>query len=191
MSEVRNNAVSAGPSPVAVFGGAAAVGALVAVAAGVYGRLHDPASETTIKWIFTSTLHFKAWMTTLALLLAIGQVLGGLWMFGKLPLGSAPLWVGPAHRIAGSLALLVSLPVAYHCLWSLGFNPDPGGSRRFWHSVFGCLFYGTFATKVMAVRSHRMPGWALPVVGGLLFTILVLIWLTSSLWFFREIGTEF
>ena len=87
---------------------------------------------------------------------------------------------GPAHRIAGSLALLVSLPVAYHCLWSLGFNPDPGGSRRFWHSVLGCAFYGAFATKVLVVRSRRMPGWALPVVGGLLFTVLVLIWLTSS-----------
>ena len=35
-----------------------------------------------------------------------------------------------------------------------------------------------------------MPGWALPVVGGLLFTVLVLIWLTSSLWFFRTIGVE-
>jgi len=191
MNDLRNGSAPAGPSPTTVFAGAAAIGALVAVAAGVYGRLHDPASETTITWVFTSTLHLKAWMTTLAMLLAIGQVLGGLWMFGKLPLGSAPSWVGPAHRIAGSLALLASLPVAYHCLWSLGFNPDPGGSRRFWHSVFGCLFYGTFATKVLAVRSRRMPGWALPVVGGLLFTVLTVIWLTSSLWFFREIGTEF
>lgn len=178
-------------SPMVVFGAAAGVGAIVAVAAGVYGRVHDPASEPTTQWFFTSTLHFKAWMTTLAMLLAIGQVLGGMWMFGKLPLGKAPTWVGPGHRIAGSLALLVSLPVAYHCLWSLGFNPDPGGSRRFWHSVFGCAFYGAFATKVLAVRSHRMPGWALPVVGGLLFTVLVLIWLTSSLWFFRTVGPEF
>jgi len=71
MSDGRNDAVSGGPSPAVMFGAAAAVGALVAVAAGVYGRLHDPASETTIKWVFTSTLHFKAWMTTLALLLAI------------------------------------------------------------------------------------------------------------------------
>ena len=118
------------------------VGALVAVAAGVYGQVHDPASETTIRWFFTTTLHFKAWMTTVAVVLAIGQLFGGLWMFDKLPIGPAPSWVGPAHRIAGSLALLVSLPVAYHCLWSLGFNPDPGGSRRFWHSVLGCASTG-------------------------------------------------
>jgi len=63
-------------SPMTALGGAVLVGALVAVAAGVYGRVHDPASETTIRWFFTSTRHFKAWMTTLALLLAILQLLG-------------------------------------------------------------------------------------------------------------------
>ena len=190
MTELTSISERPARSPLAVFGAAAGVGAIGAVSAGVYGRHHEPAGEATMQWFFTSTLHFKAWMTSLAVLLAIGQVLGGMWMFGKLPLGSAPGWVGPVHRMVGSLALLVSLPVAYHCLWSLGFNPEPGGSRRFWHSVFGCMFYGAFATKVLAVRSHRMPGWALPVVGGALFTLLVLIWLTSSLWFFRTVGAE-
>ena len=113
------------------------------------------------------------------------QVLGGMWMFGKLGSRPAPKWVGPAHRISGSLALLFTLPVAYHCLWSLGFNPGDGTGRRLWHSIFGCLFFGAFTTKVLVVRSRRMPGWALPAVGATLFTVLVLIWLTSSLWFFR------
>lgn len=138
--------------------GAVAIGAMVAVAAGVYGQAHDPASETTIKWFFTSTLHLKAWLTTVAMLLAVAQVLGGMWMYGRLPLGPAPSWLGSAHRISGSLALLVSLPVAYHCLWSLGFNPDPGGARRLWHSLFGCAFYGAFATKVLVVRAKGLPG---------------------------------
>lgn len=173
-----------------VFAGAVLAGALVAVLAGVYGRVHDPASETTIKLFFSTTLHFKAWATTLILVLVIGQLIGALWMYGKLAGRAAPSWVGPAHRMSGTLALLVSLPVAYHCLWSLGFNPDPGGSRRFWHSILGCAFYGAFVTKVLVVRSRRMPAWALPVVGGLLFTTLVLLWLTSSLWFFRQIGFE-
>jgi hypothetical protein len=173
------------------FAVAALAGAAVAVAAGVYGKVHDPASETTIKWFFTSTLHLKAWFTTVALVLALLQVVGALWLFGRLPLArEAPAWLGPAHRIGGSLVLLASLPVAYHCLWSLGFDPDPGGSRRFAHSVLGCLFYGAFATKVLVVRSRRMPGWALPVVGAVLFTVLVLVWLTSSLWFFRTVGVE-
>ena len=173
-----------------VFAGAVGVGAAVAVLAGVYGQVHDASGEPTLEWFFTSTLHFKVWLTTIAVLLAVAQALGGLWMFGRLPVGAAPKWVGPAHRIAGSLALLATLPVAYHCLWSLGFNPGGGTGRRFWHSVFGCVFYGAFATKVLAVRSQRMPGWALPVVGGVLFAVLVLIWVTSSLWFFRTIGVE-
>jgi len=167
--------------------GAVVAGALVAVLLGVYGKVHDPASETTIQWFFSSTLHFKAWATTAVLVLAILQVVGALWMYGKLG-GSAPSWVGPAHRISGTLALVISLPVAYHCLWSLGFNPDPGGGRRLAHSLLGCAFYGAFVTKVIAVRSRRLPGWALPVVGGFTFATLVAIWLTSSWWFFRTVG---
>jgi hypothetical protein len=173
-----------------LFAGAVLAGAAIAVLAGVYGAAHDPASETTVKWFFTSTLHLKSWFTTAALVLAILQVLGGLWMFGKLGGRPAPTWVGPVHRITGSLALLLALPVAYHCLWSLGFNPGGGSGRRLWHSIVGCLFFGAFTTKVLVVRSRRMPGWALPAVGATVFTTLVLIWLTSSLWFFRTIGVE-
>jgi hypothetical protein len=191
MEQVADRGRTSDRTPTMVFAGAALVGAFVAVAAGVYGSVHDPASETTVKWFFTSTLHLKAWFTTVALVFAILQLIGGMWMYGKLPgARSAPLWVGPAHRISGSLALLVSLPVAYHCLWSLGFDPDGGTGRRLWHSILGCAFYGAFATKVLVVRSHRMPGWALPLVGAVVFVVLVLIWLSSSLWFFREIGVE-
>ncbi|MBI4883601.1 MAG: hypothetical protein HY826_06040 [Actinobacteria bacterium] len=179
-------------NPKLLFVGAATAGAMVAVLAGVYGRLHDPASETTIKLFFSTTLHLKAWSTTAILVLVLLQLFGALWMYGKLPLGTAPDWVGPMHRISGSLALLLSLPVAYHCLWSLGFDPSHTtyGSRRFWHSLFGCAFYGAFATKVIVVRSKKMPGWALPIIGGLLFTLLIALWLTSSLWFFRQFGIE-
>lgn len=42
--------------------------------------------------------------------------------------------------------------------------------------------------KVIAVRSHRLPSWTLPVVGGSVFSALVVIWLTSSLWFFQNVG---
>ena len=185
---VTAETATAGRSTNTIFAGAVLAGALVAVLAGVYGRAHDPASETTIKLFFTTTLHFKAWATTAILLLVIMQLFGALWMYGKLPLGDAPDWVGPMHRFSGTLALVISLPVAYHCLWSLGFNPAPSSSRRLWHSLFGCVFYGAFVTKVMVVRSKRMPGWALPIVGGVLFTTLIALWLTSSLWFFRQFG---
>ena len=38
-------------------------------------------------------------------------------------------WVGPTHRLVGTLTFL-GLPVAYHCLWALGFEDDPDQARR-------------------------------------------------------------
>src|SRR6266566_383329 len=93
--------------PSLVFAGAAVAGALVAVLLGVYGRVHDPASETTIKLWFSTTLHFKAWATTVILVLAVGQLIGALWMYGKLPGRAAPAWVGSTHRLSGTLVLLI------------------------------------------------------------------------------------
>jgi hypothetical protein len=54
--------------------------------------------------------------------------------------------------------------------------------------VLGCVFYGVFTVKVLCVRSHRMPGWSLPVVGGLTFAVLAGLWATSALWFFTNVG---
>jgi hypothetical protein len=39
---------------------------------------------------------------------------------------------------------------------------------------------------VILVRSRGLPGWALPVAGGLLFAILAGLWSTSSLHLFSS-----
>jgi len=44
---------------------------------------------------------------------------------------------------------------------------------------------------VLVVRSPTAPGWALPLLGGTLFTALVVIWSTSALWFFSTHGISF
>jgi Family of unknown function (DUF6529) len=138
---------------------------------------------------FSNTLSFKAWTTTLIVLLALYQLYSALRMWGKVRFPrEMPSWFGDVHRLSGTLAFALSLPVAFHCLWALGFDPDLGELRRFAHSLLGCLFYGAFAAKVTVVRSHGAPSWALPVIGGVVFTTLVAIWLTSSLWFFTTIG---
>ena len=54
------------------------------------------------------------------------------------------------------------------------------------HSVLGSAFYGAFLVKVILVRSRSLPGWALPVAGGLLFAILAGLWLTSALYLFSS-----
>jgi hypothetical protein len=106
---------------------------------------------------------------------------------GEVASGDAVV-VGYLHRLSGTLAFAFSLPVAFHCLWALGFETDISELRRFAHSTLGCLFYGAFAAKVTLVRSKASPSWSLPVVGGVVFTTLVAIWLSTSLWFFTTIG---
>ena len=78
----------------------------------------------------------KVWFATVALFFAVVQVTTALWLYGKLG-PPAPPWLGSAHRISGRLAFLFSLPVVYHCLWSLGFQSTD--TRVLVHSIFGCL----------------------------------------------------
>lgn len=165
------------------------VGGAVSVAVGVYGSVHDPTGQQTISLFFSNTLSFKSWLTTLVLALALFQGYSALRMWGRVSRPrSLPGWWGDAHRLSGLLAFVFTLPVAFHCLWALGFEPDVTEFRRFAHSLMGTLFYGAFAAKVTLVRSHGGPSWALPVIGGVVLTVLVLVWISSSLWFFTTFG---
>jgi hypothetical protein len=165
---------------------AGVLGALVAMTLGLYGHLHDPASDLSISLGFTDTITMKVWLATAAVLFAVIQLASALWIYGRLPLGAAPAWLGSAHRISGRLAFLLSLPVAYSCLYSLAFQD--ASTRVLAHSILGCVFYGAFAAKVVLVRSRSLPGYALPLAGGLVFGVLVAAWMTSGLWFITENG---
>jgi hypothetical protein len=79
---------------------------------------------------------------------AIVQGLTALWMYGKLG-GAAPGWAGPLRRTTGVIAFLLTLPVAFHCLWARGFQTTD--ARVVAHSLLGCVFYGAF------VASWRSP----------------------------------
>jgi hypothetical protein len=163
----------------------AAFGAAVAIGLGVYGRVHDPSQQLVFTLFFSSTIAMKVWLASVVLAFACVQVLSAMWVYGRLP-GRAPPWAGTAHRISGRLAFIVSLPVAYHCLWSLGFQDT--STRVLLHSLLGCTFYGAFAAKVTIVNSRGLPGVALPAAGGLTFAVLVGVWLTSALWFIDTNG---
>ncbi|GAA0987896.1 DUF6529 family protein [Acrocarpospora macrocephala] len=165
----------------------ALVGGAIATALGVYGELHPPTGFAVGPGGFTGPLAMKAWLTTGAALLAILQVLTAMAMWGKLPFEGA--WVEPTHRWSGRIAFLLTVPVAFHCLYAVGARYDE--PRVMIHSILGCLFYGIFATKMLALPKRGVPGWTLPVLGGLLFTLLVGLWLTSSFWFFTTIGVQF
>ena len=165
---------------------AGTLGALIALSLGIYGNVHEPASDLSITLGFKDTITMKVWLASAAILFALFQLFSALWMYGKLPLREGPAWLGAAHRISGRLAFLLSLPVAYHCLYQLAFQDTT--TRVLAHSLLGCLFYGAFAVKVVVVRSHSLPGIALPLAGGAVFTILVATWLTSGFWFISNNG---
>jgi len=165
---------------------AGGLGALVALSLGIYGTTHEPASDLAITLGFANTITMKVWLASAAVLFALVQLGSALWMYGRLPVRAAPEWIGSLHRISGRLAFLISLPVAYHCLYQLAFQDTT--TRVLVHSLLGCAFYGAFAAKVVIVRSHSLPGFALPVAGGLVFSVLVGVWLTSGLWFISENG---
>jgi hypothetical protein len=182
MSTVSRRQVRGGALATALL-----VGAGVAVALGVYGKAHSPAGRPIFLLGFSGMLQMKAWLSTIAVALLLVQLVTALWMWGRLPgAGAAPGWATPLHRWSGTVAFIVTLPVAFHCLWALGFGSSSG--RVVVHGIAGCAFYGAYAAKMLGLRLRGLPGWAVPVFGGTVLGTLVVAWLTSALWFFTRSG---
>jgi plastocyanin len=125
----------------------------------------------------------KSWLASGVLALAAFQLYFALWIYGRMP-WRKPGWLGRAHRASGYAAIVLSLPIAYHCLFAYGFRDFD--RRTVVHSIAGCFFYGAFVAKVIVVRSRRLPGWALPVAGGTIVTLVVVLWYSSALWYFNN-----
>jgi len=134
--------------------------ALVSLTAGLLAH-HDPQSKGYFQLFFSDPIHLKAGFATAAIVLGCFQLFTAAFAF--------------------------TLPVAYHCIFKLGFR-DPS-TRVFAHSLLGCGFYGAFAAKVTIVRLHRFPRLVLPVAGGLLFAVLIGVWYTSALWLYGHDST--
>jgi Family of unknown function (DUF6529) len=141
--------------------------------------------------VFSSTIAAKVWFATAAGVLAIVQVSTGARIFGKLQ-WLIPLqrpWPNRIHRWSGRLAFLCTLPVAFHCIFILGFQTVD--ARVLAHSIVGSFFYGVFAVKVFFVHDHDHPRWTLPVVGGTVFAVLATLWATSAYWYFTNVRFGF
>src|SRR5947208_17028488 len=156
--------------------------ALVSLTAGLLSA-HSPRSKGYFRLFFSDPVHLKAGFATAAVALALFQLFTAAWIFKKLP-WRKPAWVNPVHRWSGRLAFVFTLPVAYHCIFKLGFR-DPS-ARVLTHSLFGCAVYGAFASKVTIVRLHRFPRLVLPLAGGLLFAVLIGVWYTSAFWLYTQ-----
>jgi hypothetical protein len=144
-----------------------------------------------VESVFSSTIAGKAWLATGAVTLAIVQVLTASRMWGKLT-RVVPLSFATAkriHRWSGRLAVLLTIPVFFHCVTMLGFKtPD---ARVAVHSIAGSFIYGVLAAKLLVIRWKGYPHWVLPVLGGSLAAVLTTLWLTSSLWYFTRVRFGF
>jgi hypothetical protein len=163
------------------------LGALVSLTVGFLAS-RDPSPGGYFDLFFSDTIHMKAWFATVAAALACTQLLTAGWIFRVYPFDKPP-WINPIHRWSGRLAFVFTLPVAYHCIFKLGFQDTD--SRVLWHSLLGSAFFGAYVAKVTIVRLHRFPRPVLPIAGGLLFSALLGIWYTSALWFFDLAGWGF
>lgn len=143
--------------------------------------------------VFSSAIAAKVWFATIAGIFALVQITTAARIFGKLkwalPGKVFGASIGTVHRWSGRLAFLFTLPVAFHCIFILGFQTY--STRVLIHSILGSFFYGFFVVKVLIVRDHSLPGWALPAAGGTLFAVLASLWLTSSFWYFTNVRFGF
>jgi hypothetical protein len=157
----------------------------VAVALYVTGRVHtvNPAFGLFGQQ-YDAAVTLKAVLATVALGLAVLQVLLALWMYRKLPLaGRPPRPVPLAHRVVGFGLFALTLPIAVHCLITYGVQLT--SLRVAVHSLAGCFFYGAFVAKVLLVQTRRLPGWVLPAAGGTLAVVIAVLWYTSALWYYN------
>ena len=175
------------PSRGVGLAGALLLGAAVAVTLGVYAQVHTPSGRAVFTLGFSSLIQMKVWLTTAAAAFVVVQLRTALWTWGRIPrAGAAPPWVAVLHRWSGATAFVITLPVAFSCIWTLGFATT--SLRVVVHGVAGCLFYGAYAAKMVGLRVRELPGWALPVLGGSVLGLFVVVWLTAALWFFTSSG---
>jgi hypothetical protein len=142
----------------------------------------EPYATPFFHLFFTDTRHMKAWLATAAVALACSQLLTAARIYQLLRLPPKGRFYHYVHRWSGRAAIVFTLPVAYHCVFLLGFGTH--SPRVLIHSLLGSALYGAVAAKVLVVRWTRFAPWVLPVAGSLLFAVLLGLWLTSALWFF-------
>jgi hypothetical protein len=166
---------------------AIALGALVSVSLGIYAKAHVPTGLAPIRLWFQIPGLMKVWLTRAAAALACVQLASGLRINGHIGFPRRiPSWVPLVHRVTGTLAVLLAVPVGLDCVAAFGFHSAssrvPSSARVLSHGLIGFVLFGAFAAKVVAVQRRQRPRWLIPTLGGVLFVALILLWITSLGW---------
>jgi Family of unknown function (DUF6529) len=85
--------------------------------------------------------------STEAVVLACGQLLTAARIYELLRFPPTGRFYNSVHRWSGRAAILLTLPVAYHCVFLLGFGTH--NPRVLIHSLLGSALYGAVAAKVL------------------------------------------
>lgn len=145
-----------------------------------------PSTMPTFSLFFSDFTHMKVWLASAALTMAVLQLLWAARMYGLLRFPPGGGFFRVLHRWSGRAALLMTLPIAYHCILIVGQTPLD--ARVLAHMVIGAFFYGIVTTKLLIVRRAGLAGWLTPVAGGALVVALLGLWLTSVPWFVSSYG---
>lgn len=148
--------------------------------------LASPHPITYIHLFFSDTLYMKAWLASAALVLSVGQLVTAARMYGLLRASPRMRFYHVVHRWSGRVAIALTLPVAFNCLFELGIRPLD--VRIMVHALLGAFIYGVFVVKFLLLRIERAPGWIVPMIGSALFTTILGLWLTSAYWLFNLYG---
>lgn len=172
---MMTTSVERGPvGPVAV---ATTAGATTAAVVAVGGWWRRVAVTVTLPVDYDTLAAAKALLAALVLVLVAGQVVSAAGIWGRLPRSLQPtsrtgrVRLALVHRWTGRVAVLVTLPVAAACLLTFGF--DTTSPRALIHSALGCLFYGVFVAKMLALRMKTVPAVAIPFIGSALVVTFV------------------
>ena len=143
-----------------------AIGTAVSIGLGVYGRLHTPTGHAVNIAGFSTGAAAKAFLASIAMALAIVQIVTALGIYGRIPL---------AWRLGRSRPSLVRTTRGPHLGsggGALSLRTGLRGLRRpgIAHSLFGCFLYGAFVFKMLILTRDDSPAWALPLAGGLVLS---------------------
>jgi len=131
-----------------------------------------------------SLLMLKSVLTTVVLILAVGQSISGLRLRGRfkrlpLPVGTLRLW----HRLSGDVALLLTLSIAFICVTHLPYSAY--SLRVPLHAALGTLAAAVMLVKVLVARRFRTYLRRMTLLGGVVGFSILGCFAASALWYFR------
>ena len=118
--------------------------------------VHEPTGRDFVLYGFESAAGWKNALTLVVAVLLVAQAALAFKLAGLFGLRAASRpWLLELRRLIATLAVGLSLPVAFHCVWVLGFGSDSSAITL--HSILGCIAYGCVVAALWPDHRKRAP----------------------------------